>query len=79
MKLEKLTFVEGEEGVIPETVTVTMNIREAVNIAKVFGKFSGESRIKDGLFEDEIYDCLVSDVFNRYWEDGYEGAIAELK
>jgi len=73
MKLKSITFAEGEEGANPETVTVEMTILEALWCVKVAGKQKGESP------HSGIYDCLISDVVNRYWEDGIKDAQRELQ
>ena len=73
MKLNKMTFTEavdaGEVYATPETVTVTMSIKEAIWIAKLAGKQVGG----DGT-SSSIYSCLTGEVFNRWWDDGVTGA-----
>ncbi len=69
MKLNRLTFSENGEGeAIPDTVSVTMAIQEALWVARVSGQQKGESP------HNGLYDCLVGDVFNRYWEGGVDDA-----
>lgn len=69
MKLEKITFETARLDTIPDTITVTMSSREALWIAKVAGKTPSPSTECSA-----IYDCLVGDVFNRYFEDGLKDA-----
>ena len=67
MKLKELTFSEDNVGdAVPSTITVEMTVEEALWIAKVAGKTRGGG--------GSIYNCLVDDVFNRYWDDGANGA-----
>jgi hypothetical protein len=75
MQIEAMTFTQHEEeGAIPEKITVTMTAREAVWIAKVVGRLTGEQKdqILPGFHEEcsEIYSCLTGDVANRYFEEG---------
>ena len=73
MDLNKMTFTTDEVGyTTPETVTVTMTVKEALWIAIVAGQQRGESPHGD------MYCCLCADVFNRYWEDGVDDARKEL-
>jgi hypothetical protein len=68
MKLNSMTFQQNDGIADPATVTVTMSIEEALWIAQVAGKQRGGSPHRT------IYDCLVGDLFNRYWEDGVKDA-----
>ena len=70
MRLKGLTFTTDneDEGAIPKTVTVEMTVQEALWIARVSGKQRGESP------HSGIFDCLIGDVFNRYWDDGVDEA-----
>jgi hypothetical protein len=78
MKLNSLTFVDGDDGAEPDTVTVTMTIFEAAVIASLFGKLNSYANDKIALDYD-IYGCLVGDVFNRYWDDGLNDAYPHLQ
>jgi len=70
MKLQNITFTQAEEGAIPKEITVTMTLAEAVWIAKAAGKQPcGNQPTKD------IWDALIGDVFNRYWDEGIDGAV----
>lgn len=72
MKLERITFAPDEEGTPwPATVTATMTIEEAVWMAAVVGECCGESQHRT------IYNCLIGDVINRYWDDGIDGALRD--
>lgn len=69
-KLKKIIFEESNKdgGALPVTVTIELTIQEAIWIAEKAGKQTGNSP------HHEIYDCLVGDVFNRYWDDGVADA-----
>lgn len=71
MKLHHITF--DDDG-MPETVNVTMSIDQAFAIAAVFGKMNTRAINLVGLpdLNDSPYECLVSGVFNRYWDGGYQ-------
>ena len=73
MTIDKIEFKQGEEGAIPAQITVTMTLAEAVWIAKTAGSVSGVGHAESS----DIYNALASDVMNRYWEDGIEGARKE--
>ncbi len=77
MKLKAIEFRELGEGAIPSEITVTMSLAEAYAIAKVFGGFSDVEYDKRELPVTDIYGPLTGDVFNRYWDDGVDGAKAE--
>jgi hypothetical protein len=74
MKLKAMTFQSEEGDAAPNRVTVEMSLEEALAIALVFGHLNDLALRKLDLGDAEglhgIYDCLVGDVFNRYWEDG---------
>lgn len=76
MKLNSIKM--NKKGTAPKTVTVTMTIDEAGAIAEVFGgfspvKFSQQFPNFDSDISGEIYDCLIGDVFNRFWDAGVNG------
>ena len=74
MKLKEMTLTPNSEGdTLPKTVTVEMTLEEALWIAVVAGQQKGTSP------HNGLYDCLVCDVFNRYWEDGVDDAQRELQ
>lgn len=62
----------------PVMVTVEMTIGEAAAIAKIFGGLSHNTftekvpALTSGE-HDEVYSCLVGEVFNRFWDDGVDG------
>lgn len=58
----------------PSKIVVEMDVREAVWIASIAGKQRG--RPEDSP-HSEIYYCLTSAFFNRFWEDGIDGACKE--
>lgn len=79
MKIRQITLNQDE---IPAKVTVTMTLAEAVFINKVLGKMTGHDAsavMPNGdVIEHEIYTCLASGLFDRYWEDGIDGAEKDL-
>jgi hypothetical protein len=83
MKLRAIEFTETPDGALPGSVTVTMTLNEVVAIAEIFGKLNGYAHAKLALPNDNesIYDVLVGDVINRYWESGTDefGLVVDLK
>lgn len=75
VNLKKLAFKNGN----PSVVTVEMTIKEAAFLAKTLGKQNGlmKQEIYPGYEDEEhtAYDCLVGDVFNRYWDSGVDGYV----
>jgi hypothetical protein len=71
MKIEKIEFTQGEEGALPNVIVVSMTLAEAVWIAQKAGNERGGYPTTH-----DIYMALNADVFNRYWENGVEGAAA---
>jgi len=73
MKLKKLEFEENVEGeALPSKVTVEMSIEEALWISLHSGKQIGISP------HSGIFNCLVGDVFNRFWDNGQHDLQKEL-
>jgi hypothetical protein len=68
MKLNAISFKDDDGYAAPETITVTMTVEEALWIARVAEKQRGGSPHRT------LYDCLVCDLFNRFWEDGVNDA-----
>ena len=77
MELKSMTFMAGEDGAVPDTVTVTMGIGEAAAIARVFGMLNGRATSRLGVHDSSVYDTLVGDVFNRFWEDGLNDVLPQ--
>ena len=79
MKVKQISF--DDEGT-PESLIVSMTAREAAIIARVIGTISHDvaNEITKGGGESvsSIYDGLVGEFFNRFWEDGINDAIREL-
>lgn len=77
MKLEKMTFVETEEGAVPDEVTVTLTIREAAFLTRLTGRLNDleANEVLPGGDEElrSIYETLTGSVFNPYWDDGVDG------
>lgn len=74
MQLHSTTFEQAGNWAKPSSITVTMSLKEAIWIAKVAGEQTDEPEAQEGR---EIYDCLIDNVFNRYWEDGIKDAFRE--
>ena len=72
MELKNIRFKDIEGAIYPSNIEVSMSIEEALWIAKIAGSQQGSSP------HNGIYDCLVGDVFNRYWDTGCEGADANF-
>lgn len=74
MKLHKIEFDNYPN---PETIEVSMSIREAAFITEVIGKLNDPQAneiMSDGAdLMFKIYYCLTGNVFNRYWEEGIDG------
>lgn len=82
MKLTGLTFGPGPEGeALPNWIAVEMTRDEALLIVTMIGGTSPLNREGimplGGQIGSDIYDCLIGDVFNRYWEDGANDARRE--
>ena len=74
MKIKQLTFTDGEDGAIPASGVVEMTIEEMAFFAVIAGMLTDSMKPKNF----DAYDALVGDVFNRYWDDGVDGAIREI-
>lgn len=73
MQLLSMTFAPIKNEQCPATITVEMGVREAALIAKLFGRLS-----KTESHGAEVDNCLVADVFNRYWDEGVDEALIDL-
>ncbi|ANA86270.1 hypothetical protein SEA_LOZINAK_113 [Gordonia phage Lozinak] len=75
----RVRSIELAENGFPEQVTVVMSRSEAEWITLVLGSLTGEQEeaIKPGYREQsgEIYNALVGELFNRFWEDGINDAV----
>ncbi|MEE9327339.1 MAG: hypothetical protein V3U71_08570 [Cocleimonas sp.] len=72
MKLKKIKFKTNKDKVyIPNKITAELTLEEAIWIGKKAGEQTGQSI-------GTIYECLIGDVFNTYWEDGIDDAQREL-
>jgi hypothetical protein len=73
MKIKGIKF--GKKG-LPSKVNVEMTVEEAAYLARVTGKQSGitaEEHMPGGReVNSAVYNYLVADVFNPYWEAGVE-------
>jgi hypothetical protein len=77
MKVRALTL---DDDSMPTTVTVEMTIQEAALFARMTGSLSAVT-ITTALgaswaeVNEDVYEGLAHGVFNRYWDDGVDGAI----
>lgn len=58
-----------DEDQMPDIITVDMDISEAIQIAQWTGKTPNPTREMA-----TIHDGLAGYVFNRFWDDGVDGA-----
>ena len=72
MKTKSLKF-DKKTG-RPESLVVKMTLPEAILIAKYCGGLSPATSPNHEA-SGEIYDCLVGELFNRFWDAGLEGAV----
>lgn len=77
MKLKSIQFDDDSN---PSLVLVEMTTAEAAYIARITGRHSPNSanEIMPGgaVLNSSIGDALVGDLFNRFYEDGYDEYIA---
>ncbi len=74
MKIKSMTFRDSDIGIIPDVVSCELTIEEAVWVAQIAGKLTD----CDKPANFDIYQPLVGDVINRYWEDGVNEAKCAL-
>lgn len=76
MKVKRIDLDDEE---MPETVVVELTHDEAVFLAVLLGQLRGnqEEKILRGAsaLVGDIYDGLAGGVFNRFYEDGVDGAV----
>ncbi|QAU06617.1 hypothetical protein SEA_WILLIAMBOONE_114 [Gordonia phage WilliamBoone] len=75
----RVRTIDLDENGFPEQVTVVMSRAEAEWIALALGSLTGEQEaaIRPGYREQngEVYNALVGELFNRFWEDGINDAV----
>jgi len=84
MRLVSMTFDEQEDP-CPKDITVTMTIQEAAAVATIVGALSPRTCDEMGIppapsgdmGPHTVYDALIGDVINRYWEDGVQALISK--
>lgn len=76
----KVKSIDFDDNGYPEALTVVMTRREAQYIAKLTG---GQSPVAADAFmpgysatNDDIYSALANAVFNPFWGEGVNDAIA---
>lgn len=76
MKVKRIDLDDEE---MPETVLVELTHDEAVFLAVLLGRLRGnqeEAILKGGsALGGGVYDGLAGGVFNRFYEDGVDGAV----
>ena len=73
MEIKEIKFNQGENGAAPVKLTAEFTIEEALWVAIIAGRQRGHSP------HTGIYEALVDDVFNRYWEGGTDEAYRQHK
>ena len=80
MHVKQINF--DDDG-MPESITVRLTHDEAVYLAKLAGEQnhqSSEEVLSGGsLINAEVYGSLAGEVFNRYYEDGVDGAARAVR
>ena len=72
----KITQINLDDEGVPSDVTVKLSLDQAALIARVFGSYCGNSYKSTGdmsrwsVAGSDLYSGLVSDLFNRFWDDG---------
>ena len=77
MKVKRIDLDDDE---VPASVTVELTHDEAVYLAVLTGKqnaVSAEEVLRGGAVHNgAVYECLSGGLFNRFYEDGVDGAAA---
>lgn len=77
----KIRSIQLNEDEMPESVTAVLSLREALFIGLVLGKQNdpdSNAILPEGYREGEsVYNGLTGGLFNRFWENGIEGAKGE--
>ncbi|MGX1129876.1 uncharacterized protein (AIM24 family) [Streptomyces glaucescens] len=80
MKVKRIDLDDEE---MPESVTVELTHDEAVYLAVMLGKQNGAEAEQvmrgGGKLGGAIYDGLTGSLFNRFYEDGVDGAAAAMR
>lgn len=75
----KILSITLDDNAVPETVTAQLDRKEMQLIAKWAGTQSPAATEEflpgHAGASSAIYDALVGDVFNRFWDDGVDAAI----
>lgn len=78
MKLRAIHFDRDKRTIdgnpVPARIEVEMTLDEAWVIARMCGRLTGANPATS-----EIYDELVGSVFNRFWDDGVDGAARHVE
>lgn len=76
----KIREIRLDDDGIPSEVTVTMTILEAWNIAHLFGSMNDQQFAEKGILHDSsIYDGLTGGLFNKFWDEGVDGARKDVR
>ncbi|MGW5291451.1 hypothetical protein [Streptomyces bacillaris] len=80
MKVKRIDL--DDEG-MPEAVLVELSHAEATYVALLVGQQTGATaeQVAPGgsRLNGSIYDGLAGDLFNRFYEDGVDGAVAAMR
>ncbi|WP_454328115.1 hypothetical protein [Streptomyces glaucescens] len=75
--------IDLDDEEMPESVTVELTHDEAVYLAVMLGKQNGAEAEQvmrgGGKLGGAIYDGLTGSLFNRFYEDGVDGAAAAMR
>lgn len=72
--IENVALREGE----PVELTLTLSVEQAALIARWVGQFSPSTAGTNHSHTSGLWDCLVGEFFNRFYEDGIDEALRAL-
>ena len=79
----RIRQINLDDDGLPDKVTAELTRDEALYIATLLGKQNGitANEVMGGgdAINHEVYDALVGDLFNRYWDDGTADALRERR
>lgn len=75
----KLISIALDSDEMPEKVVAELTLDEMIWIGRVTGRQSPSSSEElvpgYGLSSQTLYYCAIGSLFNRFWDDGIDGAI----
>lgn len=69
-KLPSIKVIELSDKGLPEAVTIKLTLHQLAEVTRVLGKLAPATGSTAGTAA--FYNCAVSEVFNRYWDDGLD-------